>query len=128
MFDSKSIRSSDLHNVFQPMLLLFPSAPHIDGDVVINPVRNGGYLHRNFRIVHICRSVKSGIFWIVANIGDKDILIKPGIGSVSKCEIQNITFSSVGNVEEIFIQHSCEVSETAVLGTLILNRHQIYSH
>ena len=72
--------------------------------------------------------------WVrVANIDDEDIHIKPRtmIGSVSKCSVQNehfdIAFNSVGNMEEIIIQHSCEVSETAVPDTETLNYHQIYS-
>ena len=43
------------------------------------------------------------------------------IGSVSKCAIQNehfdISFNRVGNMKEIFIQHRCEILETAAPDT-----------
>ena len=98
VFDSKSIHG--FTRVIGTIPISIPAntaivvkctGPHIDGDVIVNPLTNGGHIHRNFRTVNTCTTVKKGTLWVrVANIGDEDIHIKPRtmIGSVSKCAAQ----------------------------------------
>lgn len=64
----------------------------IDGDVIVDPLTNGGHLHHNFRTVPTCVTVSKGKLWArVTNIGDEDIYLKPRtmIGNVSKCDVEN---------------------------------------
>lgn len=124
VFDNKSIhgfaRVKGTFSVRIPAntaIVVECTGPHIDGDVIVDPLTNGGHLHRNFRTVPTCVTVSKGKLWArVANIGDEDIYVKPRtmIGTVSKCDVENknssIGFNRVGSVEEVFIQ-KCEVYE-----------------
>lgn len=77
------------------------TGPHIDGDVIVGPLKNGGHHHRNFRTVLTCVTVSKGKLWArVANIRNEDIYLKPRtmIGIVSKCDVENKN-SSIGLIE-----------------------------
>ena len=96
VFDSKSIHgfarvigTIPIRIPADTDIVLNCTGPHIDGDVIINPLTNGGHLHCT---VNTCTTVKKGRSWVrVGNIGDEDIQIKlhTMTGSVSKCATQN---------------------------------------
>lgn len=81
VFDSKSIHgfarvigTIPIHIPANTASVLKCIGPHINGDVIVNPLTNCGHLHRNLRTVITSTTVKKGRLWVrVANIGDNDI-------------------------------------------------------